>query len=89
MFKQIKLVLKSVREYKKYAILTPLFMVLEVALECLLPFVMSQFVNKIETTNVTNFSELVPYIIVLVIMAMGSLLCGVMAGQTEIGRAHV
>lgn len=82
MFKQIKLVLKSVREYKKYAILTPLFMVLEVALECLLPFVMSQFVNKIETTNVTNFSELVPYIIVLVIMAMGSLLCGVMAGQT-------
>ena len=55
MFRQIKLVLKSVREYKKYALLTPLFMVLEVALECLLPFIMSQFVNQIEVTTASNF----------------------------------
>ena len=82
MFRQIKLVLKSVREYKKYALLTPLFMVLEVALECLLPFIMSQFVNQIEVTTASNFIDLVPYIIVLVLMAMGSLTCGVLAGHT-------
>lgn len=51
-------VLKSVREYKIYAIITPLFMIGEAAVECVLPFVMSTFVKKIETIN--NIGELVP-----------------------------
>ena len=33
MWNKIKLILKSVRQYKKYAILTPLFMVGETLLE--------------------------------------------------------
>ncbi len=47
MLKKVKLILKSVREYKKYAIITPFFMVGEAALECALPFVMSMFVDTI------------------------------------------
>jgi len=46
--KNIRLILKSVREYKKYAILTPLFMVLEVFMECLLPFTVGKFVDALE-----------------------------------------
>jgi len=38
MFKAFKKVFHSVREYKKYAIITPLFMIGEVLAECLLPF---------------------------------------------------
>ena len=48
MWKKIKLILKSLRQYKRPAIITPLFMVLEAALECALPFVMSMFVDTIE-----------------------------------------
>ena len=51
MFKAFKKVFKSVREYKKYAIITPLFMVGEVLLECLLPFIMSVLVEGIEYLN--------------------------------------
>lgn len=48
MWNKIKLILKSVRQYKKYAIITPIFMLFEAALECALPFIMSMFVDTIE-----------------------------------------
>ena len=48
MGKKIKLILRSLRQYKVFAIITPLFMILEAALECALPFVMSMFVDTIE-----------------------------------------
>ena len=48
MKEKIKLILKSVRQYKKYAILTPIFMIGEALMECALPFVMSMFVDTIE-----------------------------------------
>ncbi len=51
MLHKIKLILKSLRQYKKFAIITPLFMVVEAALECALPFVMSIFVDTIENIN--------------------------------------
>ena len=47
MWKKIKLVLGSVREYKKYAIITPLFMVLEALLECVMPFTMSMLIDSV------------------------------------------
>ena len=47
MWKKIRLILKSIRQYKKYAIITPIFMLFEAALECALPFVMSMFVDTI------------------------------------------
>lgn len=83
MIKKIKLILKSVREYKKQAILTPIFMVGEVALECAIPYVMSLFLDKIEKMGMSiQFNVLLPYIIGLVAMAMASLLFGVLGGRT-------
>ena len=83
MIKKIKLILKSVREYKKQAILTPIFMVGEVALECAIPYVMSLFLDKIEEMGMSiQFNVLLPYIIGLVAMAMASLLFGVLGGRT-------
>ena len=79
MFKAIFKVFKSVREYKKYAIITPLFMVGEAAVECALPFVMSLFVDSIE--NATDLSALVPYIIAILAMAVVSITCGILAGR--------
>ena len=47
LFQKIKLILKSVREYKKYAIITPLFMLGEILIESLLPFLMSNLIDMI------------------------------------------
>ena len=54
MLHKIKLILKSLRQYKTPALITPLFMIVEAALECALPFVMSMFVdtiNHVETAE--------------------------------------
>ena len=79
MFKLFKKVFKSVREYKIYAIITPLFMIGEAAVECALPFVMSLFVNSIE--DATNINVLLPYIFAIVGMAIVSITCGILAGR--------
>ena len=79
MLKMIAKVLKSVREYKIFAIITPLFMIGEAAVECALPFVMSQFVDKIEF--VTSITELVPYFLIILGMAIVSITCGILGGR--------
>ena len=47
MWQKIKLILKSVRQYKKYALITPLFMIGEALLECLMPFTMSMLIDSV------------------------------------------
>ena len=79
MFEMIKKVLKSVREYKIYAIITPLFMIGEAAVECFLPFVMSTFVKKIETID--SVQSLIPYFIIIFAMAAVSITCGILGGR--------
>ena len=41
----IKTLAKSIREYKKQTILTPIFVALEVIMEILIPFVMANLVD--------------------------------------------
>ena len=79
MFKAFKKVFKSVREYKKYAIITPLFMIGEAAVECALPFVMTKFVDSIKDAD--NVSALLPYIFLILGMAVVSITCGILAGR--------
>ena len=79
MFKAILKVLKSVREYKIYAIITPLFMIGEAAVECFLPFIMSKFVRQVEF--VTDIKELLPYFILILGMAVVSITCGILGGR--------
>ena len=62
MWKKIKLILKSVRQYKAAALITPIFMIIEAALECALPFVMSMFVDTIEyVTTIEDIMTPFPY----------------------------
>ena len=79
MFKTMLKVLKSVREYKIYAIITPLFMIGEAAVECTLPYVMSRFVKNIEGAN--SIQELVPFFIIIVAMTIISITCGILGGR--------
>ena len=79
MFKMIRRVFKSVREYKKYAIITPLFMIGEAAVECALPLVMTLFVENIETAS--SIQELLPYIFIILGMAVVSITCGILGGR--------
>ena len=79
MLKSIFKVLKSVREFKKYAIITPLFMIGEAAVECALPLVMSEFVERIEKVN--SIKELLPFILVILAMAVVSITCGILGGR--------
>ena len=79
MFKTMLKVLKSVREYKVFAIITPLFMIGEAAVECGLPYVMSEFVGLIE--DVSSISELVPYFLLILGMSIVSIVCGILGGR--------
>ena len=79
MFKTMLKVLKSVREYKIYAIITPLFMIGEAAVECVLPFIMSKFVDRIEGVN--SIEPLVPYFIIIVALTIVSITCGILGGR--------
>ena len=47
MWEKVKLILRSVRQYKKYAIITPLFMIGEALLECIMPFTMSVLIDTV------------------------------------------
>lgn len=92
MWKKIKLILQSVREYKKYALITPLFMAIEAFFECLLPFIMQELVGSIQGGNITEASDMlnavsenmhwspVALIISLVVLAIGSMFAGIMGG---------
>lgn len=73
----IRLLLKSVREYKLPSILSIIFIVCEVIMECALPFITSMLVDQMNDTNTNN---LIILSVVLVLMAMLSLTFGSLAG---------
>ena len=76
----IKKLARSIREYKKASILTPILIVGEVLLECFIPFVMAQMVNAIDEG--ADMQEIVKYGIILAVMAIASLTFGAFAGAT-------
>ncbi len=76
----IKVLKRSIREYKTASILTPLFVALEVVMECLIPLFMSYILGKAqeETPDTTLI-----IILSLVILVLGffSLTFGVLSGK--------
>ena len=76
MFKRLA---KCIREYKTASILSPLIVMLEVVLECILPFMTAELVNEIQGD--CNMNVLLRYGLILVIMAVLSLTCGGPAGH--------
>ena len=94
MLRKIKLILKSVRQYKTYALITPIFMIFEAALECMMPFIMSVLIDDIGLINQTsdivnkqfdNFVfpiTIIGLIAILLGFACVSLTCGILGGRT-------
>ena len=80
MFGMLKKLMGCVREYKKVSILTPILMIGEVVMECLIPFVVAELVNQIKAG--CEFSVIVKHGLVLFVMACVSLFFGGMAGIT-------
>ena len=76
----IRQLAKSIREYKKPAILTPILVSGEVVMECIIPFLIAILINEIKAG--CNMNMIVWYGILLVCMAGLSLLFGALAGST-------
>ncbi|SKB69841.1 ATP-binding cassette, subfamily B [Lachnospiraceae bacterium] len=74
----IKVLTKSIREYMRSTILTPVYVALEVLLECILPFVMADLIDHM---NGTSMEPVVKYGAILLVMAFASLFFGVMSGR--------
>lgn len=71
---------KSIREYKRDSMLTPILVAFESLTECFLPLMVATLVNKMQ--NGCDLSVIVKYGVILVIMACFSLLFGALAGIT-------
>ena len=74
----IKRLLKSVREFKKDALLTPFFVVLEVVMEVIIPLVMALLIDK--GIDGQDMAAIWKYGIILVACAMLALVFGAAAG---------
>lgn len=76
----IKCLAKCIRDYRRPTVLTLLFIVLEAVIECLIPFITSDLVNRIQAG--AEVAEIVRIGALLVGMAILSLCCGGIAGFT-------
>ena len=76
----IRKILKSVGEYKKATIMTMLLVVFEVAIDCVIPFIIATLINQIEAN--CGLGTIVKWGVVLVVLAFLSLLFGAWAGST-------
>ena len=76
----VKVLARSIREFKKPAILTPLLVSVEVVMECAIPFVIAQLVNQMQAG--CSLDVIAKYGAALVAMSLISLVFGVAAGRT-------
>ena len=76
----VRKILKSVGEYKKATVMTMLLVVFEVAIDCVIPFIIATLINQIEAG--CGLDVIVKWGIVLVVLAFFSLLFGAWAGST-------
>ncbi len=75
----IKKLAKSIREYWKPSVGSLLFIVFEAVIECLMPFIVANLVNKVKAPE-TEMSEILVQGGILLLMAVASLTCGALAG---------
>ena len=81
LIRKFRLVFSHIKEFKKYAIITPLLMVGEAGAECAIPFVMSLLVSTIEDSlGDVDMSIIWMYAGILLGLTVLSILCGVLGG---------
>ncbi len=75
----VKTLLKHVKEFKKDSIMTPMFMVLEVLMETLIPFLMASMIDKgVEVGDQAYIFKLAAMMVVLAIIGLWA---GIMGGK--------
>lgn len=75
----IKVLKKSIRDYKLPSILTPIFIIGEVVLETLIPTVMAVLIDEISKS--ISMDPIIKYGLILLAMTLASLVCGFIAGK--------
>lgn len=75
----IKRILQEVKEFKKASLLAPTFMVGEVVLEILLPFLMAFIID--EGVGNGDMNAVIKYGGIMLVAAFGSLFCGILSGK--------
>lgn len=75
-----KTLAKSVREFKNDAIITPILVAGEVVIECIIPFITSFLIDAINAGE--GMEAITHYSTILIVLALISLACGVIAGIT-------
>ena len=75
----IKTLSNSIREYKKDSIMSVIYIIFEVIMECIIPFILANLVNGIRSN--IPIGDLFKQGLILVVMAMLSLTFGILAGK--------
>ena len=85
----IKTILKEVKQYKFASIITPCFMVLEVAMEMMIPFLMASIIDKgVEVGNMSHIYKVGGLMIVIAVIGLLAGLGGARYGaQASTGLA--
>lgn len=76
----LRKLLKSVGEYRSVTLWTMILVVFEVAIDCVIPFIITNLVNRIQAG--CGVSEIIRYGAVLIVLSLFSLLFGTLAGST-------
>lgn len=66
----IKTLMRSIREYKKPSVLTPILVSIEVIVECIIPFYIAKLIDHIQ--NGTDMSLILKYGFMLILLAFVS-----------------
>lgn len=75
----VKTLSNSIREYKKDSIMSVIYIIFEVIMECIIPFILANLVNGIRSN--IPIGDLFKQGLILVVIAMLSLTFGILAGK--------
>lgn len=74
----VKTLAKSIREFKKESVLSPVLVSLEVVMECIIPLLMARLIDEM---NGTSMTPILKYGLILLILSMFSLFFGATAAK--------
>lgn len=75
----IRTILSEVKEYKKASIITPLFMIMEVIMEMIIPYLMASIIDN--GVNAGNLQHIYKVGVVMIVAAVFGLFAGIMGGR--------
>ena len=75
----LRILLKEVKEYKTASVITPIFMILEVLMETMIPFLMASIIDN--GVNAGNLEHIYKVGGIMIIVALLGLLAGLAGGR--------